>query len=317
MSPAHRTGALVTADAALDHAAARRKADTIDLTSVTLCSLVWGTTWFAITLQLGVVPPVVSVVYRFALAAALLFGWLMLTRQPVRMTRAQHLAALGQGVFTFALDYSFVYLAEARIPSAVVAVMFAGMAYVNLVTFRLLHGQKAARGAWIGAALGVLGVGVMSGAELARAQMEGAAVFGVGLAAAGVAAATVGNLFAHRGQRAGAPVGASVGWAMVYGTSALALYVVVTGTPWRFEPTAEYVGSLVYLAAFGSVLTFLVYFALARRRGYGFASYIGALTPPIAMLMSAAFEGARFGLAAFVGLALVLGGQVLLIRAPR
>jgi drug/metabolite transporter (DMT)-like permease len=307
----------VAVDLPISATAARKKADAVDLSSVAVCSIVWGTTWFAITLQLGVVPPVVSVVYRFTLAAALLFAWLLLTRQPVRLTRPQHLAAMGQGVFTFALDYSLVYMAEERIPSAVVAVMFAGMAYINLVVFRVLHGQRAAKGAWIGAALGVLGVGVMSAAELVRAEMEASAVFGVSMAAAGVTAATIGNLFAHRGQQAGAPVGASVGWAMVYGTAALALYVVVSGTPWRFEPTAEYVGSLVYLAAFGSVLTFLVYFALARRRGYGFASYIGAMTPPIAMLMSVAFEGARFGWMAVAGLALVLGGQVLLMRAPR
>jgi uncharacterized protein (TIGR04206 family) len=235
----------------------------------------------------------------------------------MRMTRAQHWASFGQGVFTFALDYSFVYFAEERIPSAVVAVLFAGLAYVNLVAFRLVHGQRASRLAWGGAALGIVGVGVMSWAELVRADMDGAAVTGVLLALAGVAAATVGNLFAHRGQAAGAPLGASVGWAMVYGTSALTLYALLTGTPWRFEFTAAYVGSLVYLSVFGSVTSFLIYFALARRRGYGFASYIAAVTPPLALLMSVMFEGASFGWAAFAGLALVLGGQALLARAPR
>ena len=298
-------------------AALRRKADAADLASVAVCSLIWGTTWFAITLQLGTVPPVVSVVYRFALAAALLFAWLALTRQPMGLTRAQHLASFGQGVFTFAIDYSFVYFAEERIPSAVVAVLFAGLAYVNLVAFRVIHGQRASRLAWGGAALGILGVAVLSGSELLRTDMHGAVATGIALALGGVAAATVGNLFAHRGQRLGAPVGASVGWAMVYGTASMTLYVLLTGTPWRFEATAAYVGSLIYLSVFGSVVSFLIYFALARRRGYAFASYIAAVTPPLALLMSVLFEDAEFGLAAFAGLALVLGGQVLLSRAPR
>ena len=304
----------MSADLAL---AARRRADAADLASVVVCSAIWGTTWFAITLQLGVVPPVVSVVYRFALAAGLLFAWLALTRQPMRLTRAQHAASFGQGLFTFALDYSFVYFAEERIPSAVVAVLFAGLAYVNLAAFRIVLGQRASRLAWAGAALGIVGVAVMSGAELARAQMEGEAVLGLSLALAGVAAATVGNLFAHRGQQAGAPLGASVAWAIAYGTGILTLYVLASGTPWRFEFTAEYVGSLVYLSVFGSVTSFLVYFALARRRGYAFASYIAAITPPLALLMSVLFEGAEFGPPAFAGLALVLAGQVLLSRAPR
>jgi len=35
------------------------------------CVLIWGSTWLAITYQLGQVPPAVSVAYRFALAAAI------------------------------------------------------------------------------------------------------------------------------------------------------------------------------------------------------------------------------------------------------
>jgi len=78
-----------------------------------------------------------------------------------------------------------------------------------------------------------------------------------------------------------------------------------------------YVISLLYLAVFGSVIAFGLYFTIARARGYATASYISALTPPIAMLVSVMFEGARFGVLAFVGLALVLAGQVFLIRAPK
>jgi drug/metabolite transporter (DMT)-like permease len=75
--------------------------------------------------------------------------------------------------------------------------------------------------------------------------------------------------------------------------------------------------SLLYLSAFGSVVAFLIYFSLARRRGFTLASYVSALTPPLALAMSAIFEHARFGLGAAAGVALVLAGQVLLIRSPR
>jgi drug/metabolite transporter (DMT)-like permease len=292
-----------------------RKPSAADVTSIALCSVIWGTTWFVITLQLGTVPPVVSIVYRFALAAALLFGWLALRREPMRLTRPQHLAVFGQGLFTFAIDYTCVYLAEERIASAVVAVLFAGLAFATLVAFRFTLGQRAGRGAWAGAALGVAGVAVMSFSELLRADLDPRAVLGVALALGGVLAAVVGNLCAHRAQHAGAPVGAATAWAMTYGAAVLAVWVLVSGTPWRVEWTAEYLGSLLYLSVFGSVVAFVVYFGLARRRGYAVASYIAALTPPTAMLVSVVFEGARFGVGAFAGLALVLAGQALLIRS--
>ena len=104
---------------------------------------------------------------------------------------------------------------------------------------------------------------------------------------------------------------------MAYGAGALAIWALLTGQPPAFDMRLPYVLSLIYLAVFGSVIAFIVYYALARRRSYTFASYIAALTPPTAMLASALFEGARWGPAALVGLALVLSGQVLLIRASQ
>ncbi|HYF22520.1 MAG TPA: EamA family transporter [Caulobacteraceae bacterium] len=291
------------------------RSDAADLTAVLVCSVIWGTTWYAITLQLGTVPAVASIVYRFGLASLLLFGWCLVRRESLRLTPGQHLAVFGQGLFTFAIDYAFVYFSEERIASAVVAVIFAGLAFLNLVAFRLVLGQKAARLAWIGAFAGLTGVGVMSYAEIARAGMDPRAAAGLAMAVVAVVAAVVGNLFAWRGQKLGVPVGPATAWAMFYGTALLAVYGFATGLEWSFEWTASYVLSLLHLSVFGSVTAFLLYFLLARRRGYGFAAYISALTPPVAMVMSVAFEGARFGLAAFGGLALVLLGQWLLIRA--
>lgn len=288
-----------------------------DLLAIGACSLIWGTTWYAITRQFGVVPAVISVAYRFAIAAALIFAWRLINRRSVKLTPAQHLAALGQGVFTFAANYPFVYMAEERIASGVVAVTFAGLAFVNLVVFRLVHKTRAAWSAWAGATLGVAGVAMLSLSELLGAHMDNRAVAGLGFAFVAVAAAAIGNLFAHRSQATGAEIAPSTGWAMAYGSGLLAVYALVAGVPFRFDMRPAYVLSLIYLAALGSVAAFLIYFGLARRRGFTLASYVSALTPPLALAMSALFEHARIGIGAVAGVVLVLAGQVLLIRAPK
>ena len=46
--------------------------------AIAVCALIWGTTWFAITLQLGPIDPVVSIVWRFGLAALVLFGFCLM-----------------------------------------------------------------------------------------------------------------------------------------------------------------------------------------------------------------------------------------------
>lgn len=288
-----------------------------DLASIVVCTLAWGTTWFAITLQLGVVDPVVSITYRFALAAALLFAWGALRGEKLALNRAQHAAAFGVGLFTFAVDYSFVYWAEERVTSAVVAVAFAAMAFVNLAVFRVVFGQRAPLLAWCAAGLGVVGVGLLSWEEIVTSNMSPRALGGIGLAMAGVFAAAIGNIYARRGEMAGAGVIASTGWAMGYGATLLAIFAIATGKAWTFEFTAPYILSLLHLSVIGSVIAFALYYRLARRRGYSTASYISALTPPLAMFVSAAFEGKSWGLFALGGVVLVLLGQVLLLRSKR
>ena len=295
----------------------QRPVDVKALSSVLICSVIWGTTWYAITLQLGTVDPVASVTYRFGLASLTLFAFCLLRGEKIGLTRTQHLAVFGQGVLTFSIQYSMVYEAVRHVASAVVAVIFAGLAFANLVLFRLLLGQKASWRAWLGAALGVAGVAALFIAELRRTDASPEAVFGLVIALIAIVIAAAGNLAAWKAQKEGAPVLPALAWAMGYGAGLVALYGLVTGIDWSFDPTLSYIGSLLYLSLFGSVIAFALYFALARAKGYALASYISALTPPVAMLVSVVFEDARFGWEAALGLLLVLAGQILLIRAPK
>lgn len=289
----------------------------LDIAAVAICALVWGATWFTITLQLGVVDPVVSLVYRFTAASLVLALWALHRRERIRLTWPQHAAAAGVGVFTFTADYALTYSAELRIVSGLVALIFATLAFVNLVIFRVLLGHRAPRHAWYAAAVGASGVALLSWSEIAQSRLDSGTVIGLALAFGAVLFCGIGNVFAYRGERAGAPLTASTAWAMAYGALALALYATVSGKHWTFEPTARYVLSLCYLALVGSVLAFTLYFGLARRRGYTMASYILALTPLLAMVMSTLFEGKHWPPVTLAGVALVLWGQWQLLRTRR
>lgn len=300
-----------------DSAASARSTQWGDLAAIVICTLCWGTTWYAITLQFGVVDPIVSVAYRFALAALLILAWCALRRETIRLTPAQHMWAFGVGAVTFAFNYPLVYFAEERVTSAVVAVMFASMAFINLIGFRIAFAQRAPVLAWAAAGLGIVGVGLLSWEELASANFGARALVGIVLTLVAVVAAVVGNIFARRNEMLNVGVAASTGWAMGYGALILAVFATLTGRPWVYEPTWEYTLSLLHLTVNGSVIAFLLYYGLARRRGYATASYISALAPPVAMLVSTLFEAKTWGLLALGGVALVLAGQWLLLKAKR
>ena len=286
-----------------------------DLAATVTCAVVWGTSWYAITLQFGVVDPITSLAYRFGLAALLLFAWCRVRGEAVALTRAQQTAAAGVGLCSFTIDYGLTYLAETHLVSAIVAVVFAALAFVNLVVFRVVVGARGPRVAWAAAGLGFLGVALLSATEIAGAAANAQVWRGLIMAFAAVLAAACGNLFARRGEQAGAPLQGSLAWAMAYGAVLLAAFATMTGRPWTFDVRPGYVASLVYLAVAASVIAFLLYFGLARRRGYTTAAYILSLTPVLAVAMSTWFEGKTWSRWGVIGIGLVLAGQGLLLRA--
>src|SRR5213593_1139583 len=77
-----------------------------------IATLIWGSTWLAITFQLGVVAAEISVAYRFALAALLLALWCRATGRSLAFSRRDHTFLAVQGVLMFGANYVAIYEAE-------------------------------------------------------------------------------------------------------------------------------------------------------------------------------------------------------------
>jgi drug/metabolite transporter (DMT)-like permease len=69
---------------------------------------IWGSTWFAITFQLGRVEPEASVTYRFLSASLLLFAYCAARRLPLRFPLRDHAWFALQGVTMFGASYVLV-----------------------------------------------------------------------------------------------------------------------------------------------------------------------------------------------------------------
>jgi len=122
-----------------------------------------------------------------------------------------------------------------------------------------------------------------------------------------------GNLLAVRNQRHGVPLFPNVAWSMGYGALVIAIVAVIEGTSWGFDPRPAYVLSLLYLAAFGSVIAFGAYLTLLGKIGAARAGYVGVAVPVVALLLSTAFEHYEWTLAALAGVALCAAGNVLVL----
>ncbi|MGC4001239.1 MAG: EamA family transporter [Anaeromyxobacter sp.] len=280
-------------------------------------SVIWGTTWLAIKFQLGLVAPEVSVTWRFALAGALIVAWCALRGVPLRFSPRDHAGFALLGALLFGVNYVLTYRSEQYLTSGLVAVIFAFIVFWNLLGAWLLFGTRPPRAVVAGAALGVGGVALLFWPEVAslRAGASGGQAAGMGLAVVATLLASGGNLYSQRLFRRGLPVLPATGLSMAYSAAMVAGWCAVTGVPFTFDARPGYVLSLLYLACFGSVVAFLTYLTLVHRIGAGRAGYTSAVTPAVAMAISTAFEGYRWTPGTLAGMALVLGGTVLVLRA--
>ncbi|HXH03135.1 MAG TPA: EamA family transporter [Candidatus Competibacteraceae bacterium] len=278
--------------------------------------LIWGLTWIAIKLQLGLVPAPVSIAYRFAIAAVVLFAWLLATGRLQRLQAADHGFCLLQGLCLFCLNFLCFYNATAYIPSGVVAVVFSTATLWNAFNGRLFLGTAITARVLGGAGLGLLGIGALFWPEL-RGQGAGAdTLYGLALALAGTYNFSLGNMISAHQQRRGLRPLTSNAWGMLYGTGLLLLYVLAAGIPLRFDPAPGYVLALLYLAIPGSVIGFTAYLTLVGRIGPDKAAYATVLFPVVALNVSAWVEGYQWSPLALAGLAAVLAGNVLVFRRP-
>ena len=289
----------------------------MNLSLYLLTVLIWGTTWIALKLQLGVVAIPLSIAYRFALAALLLFVFLRLSGRLQRLDRRAQLICLAQGLCLFCLNFLCFYNASRWIPSGLVAVVFSTATLWNALNARLFLRQRIARNVLAGGALGLAGLLALFWPELAGHAASQETLLGLGLALLGTLCFSAGNLLSSLQQKAGYRPLSTNAWGMLYGTLLLAGYCLLSGTPLTFEWSARYLGSLLYLAVPGSVIGFTAYLTLVGRMGPERAAYCTVLFPLVALNISAYAEGYQWTPLALGGLVLVMAGNVLVFRRPR
>ncbi|OZI47203.1 EamA family transporter [Bordetella genomosp. 5] len=283
-----------------------------------LTVLIWGTTWIAIKLQLGEVAIPVSVFYRFALAGLLLWGALVVMGKLQRLDRRGHLLCLGQGLCLFCLNFLCFYTATQWIPSGLISVVFSAATIWNAINARIWFGTPISSRVVLGGVFGLAGLLLLFWPELATREASHETWLGLGLALLGTLCFSTGNMLSSAQQRIGIRPLTGNAYGMLYGSALLLAGCVASGQSFAFDTSLTYVGALLYLAVIGSVVGFTAYLTLVGRMGPARAAYCTVLFPVVALTISSFVEGYQWTATSLCGLALVMGGNVLVFaRLPR
>ena len=285
---------------------------------LTFCVLVWGTTWYAITFQLGRTTPEVGVALRFALAGLTVLAMCAWRGLPLRFSRIAHARLAWQGAFLYGVSYICVYHAERHIASGLVAVGYSASPLVAGLGARLLFGVPTSRRFVLGGVLGIAGVALIFYPEFGKTAGSDAAALGALFTVASVLLSTIGSLTASRNASHGMPMWPALGYGMVYAAAVCVGVALLQGQ--RVAPDAAALAlpswwiSLLYLALVGSVMTFACFLTLQERIGPGPAGTIGVMTPLLALVVSMAFENFHPNVLTFVGATLAVLGNAMMLR---
>ncbi|WP_431222414.1 DMT family transporter [Serratia sp. L9] len=279
--------------------------------------LIWGTTWIAITLQQqGSVAITVSISYRFLLAAAVMWLALLAMRRLRTLSLQDHLFCVLQGCCVFGFNFYCFYHAAAYINSGLESVIFSMAVLFNAVNSMIFFRQRPSPNLLPAALLGMVGIVALFWQDLVATQMAPELLKGIGLSALGTYGFSLGNMLSTGHQRRGLDILSTNTYAMSYGALLMTAIALAQGASFQIEFTTRYLGSLFYLAIFGSVIAFAAYFSLLGRIGAGAAAYSTLLFPLVALTISTLYEGYQWHLNGVIGLCLILLGNLVMFSKP-
>jgi drug/metabolite transporter (DMT)-like permease len=281
-----------------------------------LVVVIWGTTWIAIFLQQGPVPAPVSIFWRFAVATAAIMAVLIVLGRLRKLSRRDHLFCLLQGCCVFCFNFWCFYTAAGYINTGLESVIFSMAVLYNAFNSFLFFGQRPPARFYLAAALGLFGIITLFWDDLLASGWSAGLLLGIGLSALGTYGFSLGNMISLRHQRHGLETMTTNAWAMLYGTLVMGAIALVRGDNFMPQWTVTYLGALLYLALFGSVIAFGAYFTLVGRIGAGKAAYSTLLFPLVALSISTVYEGYVWHPNGIIGLLLILTGNLVMFTRP-
>jgi len=269
----------------------------------------WGASYLFIKVAVEDIPPAAMTDLRLSIAAVLLTGYLVL-----RMGRSSALAGLRAawqpclvlGIINAALPMTLVAWGETHIDSSIAGIAQASVPiFVAILGLRFLPHDPLRAGQVVGLALGLLGVGLITGFHPSGGAWAIAGTLAVVLSSLSYASGGIyGQLRVH--DTAGPVLAAG---SMIAG--AIVLLPFAAADPPTQAPRVTALAGLLALALIPTFLGQLLLFRILRLYGSRRLSLVTFLMPGFAIFYGAALLDEPVSAVAITGLALILLGVAL------
>jgi drug/metabolite transporter (DMT)-like permease len=276
------------------------------ITSLLILYIIWGTTYLVIRFALEGFQPYWMMALRFVIAGGALYSFLRLRGAPNPTLRQWRSATL-VGALLLGGGMGSVALAEESISSGLAATLVA-TAPLWAMFYSRLWGRKPSRGEWIGVALGLLGVGLLSLEGNLQANPQGLLLMLIAPALWSLGSVWMNHLDMPAGFMGSAAE-------MLAGGLVLVGMALLRGEPFPVAPPAGAVAALLYLIVLGSLLTMTAYTYLLQNVSPTLATSYSFVNPAIALFLGVALGGEVLTGSALIALPIILVGVAFVFRA--
>jgi len=265
--------------------------------------IIWGSTYFAISIGVASWPPLMMAGVRFLSAGVLLLGYLLLTGHRLPAWRPLLNAAL-IGVLLLSVGNGLVTVAEHQhVPSGIAAVMVATVPLFTLC-FSRFFGIATRRIEWLGIFIGLAGIVLLnSGGNLSGNP------WGAVLILIGSMSWAFGSVY---GSRIVLPVGMMAGAIEMLAAGIVLMSAsLLTGERLTTLPDTAGFLAVAYLAVFGSIIAINAYMFLIRNVTPAIATSYAYVNPVVAVLLGTSFNGEQLSAVEWLALVIIIAAVVL------
>lgn len=271
-----------------------------------LCCLIWGSTWLAIKASLYSLTPLYSVGFRFVIASLLVLLFVKYNKIKIQTDKVSIRLYLIMSFFSFVIPFGLVYWAEQFVPSGLAAVLFGVYPFfILLFSYVALPGESIGLYKVLGIVTGFSGTFVIFsdnlGGDLSSYLLGMAAIV-----LSGITQASNSVIVKKYGYYLN-PLSMNFFPMFIAGFSLLILAFVFEDFNQLTFDTNAYL-SVLYLAFFGSLVTFTSYYWLLKRISIIILSLIAFITPVIALFLGWIIYNEQLSARHFWGSVLVLTG---------
>jgi drug/metabolite transporter (DMT)-like permease len=280
-------------------------------------TLVWGTTWAAITISLRGIPPFTGVAFRFAISAALLIVYARIMDIPLApVGRHEQRLRVLHALLTFCGSYGVVFWAEQWVPSGLASVLFATFPLlVAALAHFVLPNERMTVPVLGGSVLGLAGIAVIFAEDF---DLLGGAMVAVGSVVM-LISPVVGAVVSVSVKRWGSGMHPVSFNAVAMAYAAVIMGVVATlverNRPVVLDPGP--LAAMLYMAVVGTAITFPLYFWLLEHMEARRVALIGYGTPVVALFLGVIMMNEPITTRILIGSAMVVIGVAFASHARR